>query len=835
MRFIYRFVFSFTFFVFHVHLIAQSSFDKTKDFGQNKETTNSGAFKVIGIVRDSLSNQMLEYATVSLFRDSSLVSGGISNHKGEFTLLNISPGLYRLKIDFVGYSPKYISFNLLTKDNKLEKNIGTVLLASSDITLSTTTIVATKSVMASSVDKKVFYAEQLLTAQGGTITDVLNNVPSVTIDNDGKPSLRGSENVTVLIDGKPSGLAGTNLSQIPASNIKAIEVITNPSAKYDPDGTAGIINIILKKNTLQGFNGQATVGGGTPKQFTSALQLNYLVGKWNFSSNGNVRFDERNAWSHSYRYFTLNPNLSALLQNTDFVNKSVNYSGRFSVDYYLNEKSTISSAITYNQNNKNQFGSTIYEQYDLSNNLDSLYRRDQSEIGPNKTFDVTVNFRHDFEQGKQHYLAVDITRSASLNETDWLFDNYSLDRNTQEILTILPVQKDFNLQDNTVITSFLDYARPLGKKMQLEAGAKNIRRKWDNNYQSTLIEGSVVTNNLPMTNHFVYDETLYALYTTVAAQMKGWQWKLGLRAEQMFTQGNLLTTNDVFDNDYFSLFPTGNLSFELNKHQQIQLSYSRRINRPQPNALNPFQDVSDPYNQRYGNPALQPEYVHSIDLGYNWRFMEDKMNFTTSAYYRRTDNGFVRILKTDSLGVLRVKLENAAISTNYGLESSLIGSPFNWWNFNLSANVFRNELDVSNLDPALNNTNMMAIIKIINTWKIAYGIDIQLSSWYNTPRNTPQGKIVSMGSTDINIRKRLWNGKGNISLTVNDIFDMTRFGVNANGEGFSQNFERKRQTRTAMLTFLYKFGKSGQEGKKSKKGRGEETPAIRGGGEGMDF
>lgn len=783
--------------------------------------------KITGSVLDSITNQAVEFATISLFRGDKLVGGSISNEQGEFVLTELTPGDYRLQIGFIGYRDRQITLSLNPQIG-LQRNVGTIQLASSSVLLNEAEIIATKAVMASNIDKKVFYADQLLSSQAGTVSDILNNVPSVTTDTDGKPSLRGNENVMVLIDGKPSGLAGTNLSQLPASSIQAIEVITNPSAKYDPDGTAGIINIILKKNTKLGFSGQTTVGGGVGlindiQQGNGNVQLNYGGDKISVSSNMGLRYENRPAYSRNYREVSLpdNPNgdeITYYQQNGTSEDQNLSGSARLGLDYMPNEKNTFSVAANYTKAQRDNTSETNYQTLDAAKNLTQLSIRNNIEDKPSQTIDLNANYRREF--GKpQNYLSFDLLHSDARNkgQTNSTQQRYNTDYTPQNT----PPALQLDLLDNRLTTDIaqLDYAQPLGKGSLFEAGARAQFRKSDSEFNSQFFDNnaSAYYNDSTRINHFVYDENIYAAYATIASKPNKFGYKLGLRAEQVIASGEEMISKDQFDNNYFSLFPSANLSYELTDKQQIQLSYSRRINRPQPSQLNPFTDLSDPLNLRLGNPNLQPEYINSFDLGYATKLANDRYNITAAIYYRRTDNAIVRTLSVsnginpatgDSSAILRVQFNNAGYSNNYGLEFVLNAAPTNAFNFNINANVFRNELNVTGLEIGQSNSLWMANFKLIATYKLPAGIDLQLSSNINTPRNTPQGRVLPMGQTELSVRKKVLKGAGTLTLNVADIFDTMRFKVTAEDDSLVQEVVRKRQSRFANLSFTYRFGKT---------------------------
>lgn len=778
-------------------------------------------FKVSGAVIDSTAGTPMEYVPVSLLKGEQLINGGLTDAGGRFEIAGLRPGKYNLKVEFIGFKTKFMPVELSFKGrgSSTEKSIGNIYLSSSSIEMQEVVVQGQKSYMASAIDKKVYRTDQLMSSISGTATDVLNNVPSISVDTDGKPSLRGQENVTILIDGRPSGLTGANLSNLPATNIVAIEVITNPSAKFDPDGTAGIINIIMKKSASKGINGQATIGttlntgakGPIRNGYNGNLQLNYGVGKFNLSGNYSFRNDKRNSFGQSYRTLYNDSTLRNLQQLSTETNKNQNHTAKIAADYYIDKQNTLSASAAFNKSDGNGDKQTDYNTLTADNIPTYKNIRYIDEKKDNLSYDLNLNYKR--EMGSpQHYFSLDLFRSRSYNNDTYNYEQYEADPVSSQHLSETPFlqQTDSSLSKLTTYSFQADYSHPFGEQTLFEVGAKAILRENDNDYGSFIFDPNTnqYSLNTFVANHFIFNDKTLALYSTYGSKTGKFGYKIGLRLEQYLSNGTQKVNDQTFENNYLNLFPTASLSYEFSDRQQLQLSYGRRINRPQPSALNPFNDVTDPLNLRYGNPELQPERIHSFDLGHSMRFGKDNYTLTSSVYYRLITNSMVRILSYSG-DTLSVQLQNAGRSRNYGAEISLNASPAKWWSLNLSANVFRNELDMSNVDASLNNSLWMGLIKLLSTWKLPKNFDIQLSSWLNTPRNTPQGRIDYMGMTDVSIRKKLGKkGSWNLALTANDIFDTMRFKIKAQGSDFTQSFLRKRQTRTFSLNATWRFGKT---------------------------
>jgi len=793
--------------------------------------------KIKGVVMDKTSNKPVEFATLSLHsrRDSSLVTGIIANEKGEFLLEQLPYGRFFLKITFIGYNQITIDSIAIRPQNP-EINLGKVKLGQNAEVLKTVEVAAEKGDMQIGIDRKIFNVEKSIVSEGGSASDVLQQIPSVNVDMDGNISLRGSGNVTVLIDGKPSGITGSSrqaiLQQIPASSIESIEVITNPSAKYDPDGMSGIINIVMKKNKLSGFNGGVSVGIGTRDKYNASANISYRNKKINVYVNYGYRLNNRSNNGYSYRKNILPDTTFYLNETSNAIRRSASNNVKAGMEFYLNEKNTIGISALYNTNVDKNPQKSFYEEFESNHNLAGGYTRSTIENGAFSNMDYTLDYRKTFAKPKQE-LVFSGTYSNSQGNNLSNYDEYDYLLKF-DALNNIPLQQDVKTTDkNNVSTVQLDYTHPFKSQNKLELGAKSIIRNLDNDFysQSFNYSENILIADTTINNNFVYSEQIHAVYSTFSGKIKKIGYQIGLRAEQAYTKSKLITTDETFKRNYFSLFPSVHISRKLNKEQELQVSYSRRINRPNTRSLNPFKEYSDPYNIRYGNPYLKPEYIDAYELGYIKYFK--KTLLTTSLYYRQTHDVMQRYKVIGDSTVSYITQINLNSATSYGFEIITKSELFKWWNITASGNVFQNIINGKNVDAELNNENVSWTAKLISNMRIRKNLDIQFSANYTGPWITAQGKAAETFVMDFGIKKEIFKN-ANLSLNITDLSDARRMKIVGGDRTFETNMYRKRESRVATITFSYTFGNlSESAGKKGKGNRGSGNENMGGGVEDM--
>ena len=802
----------------------------TKVYGQAPGTPPTGMNpanapkigKISGVVYDESSGLPLDYATITLLKvgDSTIINGAITDEKGKFEITEVPFGPFILKADFIGYESIFIS-PVIIQPNSTINELGKINLKPASSILSEVVVTTELEQMINSIDKQVFNVEKSLVTQGGTATDVLQQVPSVTVDMDGNVSLRGSGNVTVLIDGRPSGLSGdrsTVLSQIPANSIESIEVITNPSAKYDPDGMGGIINVVLKKNRKNGFNGNVGVTIGTRNKYNGTLTLNYRNKKVNIYSNYNYRYNVFHNEFTSFRKNIFADTAFGFDQTNNSETKSSNHLLKSGIDIYLNDWNTLSFSGTVGQTSTKQPGINYYTFTDKDDEGTSFSTREFEENESQWNGDAAIDYRKTYKE-----MGRSLTASLSFSNAPFDRDAYYTDKeymNKSFDVSLPPYDYEQQFRDQKVQLGIaqVDYSHPL-KKGKIDAGYKSTIRYINtaqeiNDYDS--VSQTYIKNELN-SNHFKYLEQVHAIYGQYAANFKKFGIQVGLRLEQALTEGTFVDSSKSYKNNYFSPFPSVNISYKMEKNQELSLGYSRRINRPGVGQLNPGGDYGDPLNIRIGNPYLDPEYVNLINSGYkkDW----EKAGITLSAFFMQRQNGFMRVRTVDSASSTSfVTFVNLAKSLNYGLDINTKFMPVKWWNMNLGGTVFQSSVNYTTAERSYENNNVSWTIKMNTTFTVWENMNIQLSYNVQGPIVIPQGNINVMHGMDFAIKKDFLKEKTlTVSLRVSDVFNTRQFAINLNDVDFVQKFTFKRESLVGYLGITYRFGKEDKSAQKFQK------------------
>lgn len=770
---------------------------------------NAPKGKVTGRVLDTHTSAPVEYATIGLFRvtDSVPVTGNVTNAKGEF-MIEAPYGRYYLNVDFIGYKARTMPAFEVSEANA-QVNAGVIKLETSATSLSDVVIEAEQSQYQVGIDKKVFNVGKDLTAAGASASEVLQNVPSVTVDMDGNVALRGSGGVRILIDGKPSGLTGVSkadiLSQIPASSIESIEVITNPSAKYDSEGMAGIINIVLKKEKKNGFNGMVSLNAGTWHRYNGSVNVNYNTGKLNLFGGYDARRNNSIGYGISERTTVVRDSLSYLDQYSDNIRSGWSHNLRAGFDYRITDKSSITISSLYKTSTSNNTSDIEYKAYDSNRALTSIFARDNTENDVDDSFDISANYRKDFKK-KGQVLTADalFSNAVELEKTDIVQQYYHTDRTPVNDYPVEQYTVNDGEQQNMM--GQLDYVHPIGEKGKIETGAKFTGRKTDTGFGLRNLDHNTSEwiNDPSVSYHFEFEEQVYAGYGIFSSSYKSFGYKIGARVEQTFVRSFLYNTKEENVYDYIDLFPSIHLGQDLENKNKVTLSYTRRINRPSIGNLNPFDEYQDPYNLRKGNPGLRPEYVTSLDAGHSKYW--NKMSIASGLYYRYTDNAIGRIRRLDTIsGITVTTFENFATSINYGAEFTLTANPAKWIRAMWSFNYYRNIMDVGEelgsfgSDAWSWNTRLNTNITV---WK---NLDIQVTGHYRAPMVVPMGTIRPMYGMDLGVKKDVLKGKGSLSFRISDVLNSQRFEIDAAGPGWTNYMVHRRDTRAAYLGFSYRI------------------------------
>ena len=592
---------------------------------QRPNRVNTTPVKITGTIIDKDSGQPLEYATLVLqsVRNPEKVTGGITDSNGKFEVETL-PGMFNISVEYISYTTYKKEKQLLRKTTDL----GIIPLSPDVSQLEEVDVIAERTTVELRLDKKIYNVGKDLTVQGATVSDVLDNVPSVSVDVEGNVQLRGNDDVRILINGKPSAITGLNsteaLRQLPAESIEKVEVITSPSARYDAEGSGGIINIILRRSKLQGLNGALTANGGYPLSAGINGNLNYRTGDLNFFTNTGYNYRTRPGNSlNDNDFFDGDGNFTnALREERDFDRIRKSFNANFGVEWYINETSSITQSVFIRDSNNESETTNNFFQRDAMGNTSSGFRFDP-ETEKDETFQYSLNYNKQFNGNSDHTL----TFAFQYEESD-------------EVEESLIVQNGFDsesvraAEDQRRVFFQTDYAMPVGKSGNFELGYRGDFNKRNTDYDVVFIQPTEVELGITNPSNVLdYKETINAFYTQYGNKIKKFSFLAGLRYEATRLIINQIETNDFNRNNFDGLFPTLNLNYEISEKESFQLGYNRRIRRPRSSLLNPFPSRSSPTNLFQGNPNLTPSFSNQIDLGYLKRW--EKLTFNGSVYFQR--------------------------------------------------------------------------------------------------------------------------------------------------------------------------------------------------------
>lgn len=787
-------------------------------------TPDTGA--LVGKAVDAKNDAEVAFANVLIYQagTETMQDGGITNESGRFFVKDLPYGSYDVVVSFVGYTDTKKENITIDADNRVGR-VGRVVLMTGTA-LETVEVTAEKSEITFGLDKKTFNVEKQINATGGNAEDVLRNIPSVTFDTDGNLSLRGTSNVRILINGKPSALTGAGrnavLEQIPASTIKDVEVLTNPNAKYDPDGTGGIINIITKKQNRAGFNLQTTLNIGSRNKYDGNVNLNWRVGKFNTFFNYAGRYGEyfrertsRRTQTFADTAFTRNVENYSLSTRTSHTVKG-------GAEYFISPQASITGSVTYNPSTRSSDADGEGEFIDAVGNLTdtSLTRSDSDEDESDLDYDLT--YFHRFKREGQE-LSISGRYSTS-TETEFEVENenfFDLDGVNYNFFGNEVLEDESSSRLRTQI----DYVHPVGEKAKIETGYQVTAQHIDNDYFFNGLDE--VSKNYDLSNRFIYDEQVHALYGIYSNEKNKFAYSFGIRAEQALVDAESVNAeNPFFSNDYFELYPSGSVSYKVSEKATVQASYSRRVNRPRSRSLNPFVQVRDSLNFRRGNPELLPEFINSYEV--NYLVYSKKGTFSTGLYYRKTNDVISRFQDVRDNGVVFSTWRNLTSAQNYGLEIVGTYRPSKKLRFTANTNIYRSVINGENLESDLTNSGYLASGRVSGNYTFKTKTELQIASFFRSAGVGVQGNYRPVSSIDIALKQPVLKGKGEITLRVSDILNTRDFEIDIDQAGLDQYFRFKRESRIVFLGFSYALRQD-----KSRRGRGGER---RGGGDdGADF
>ncbi len=784
-------------------------------FSQNKQTSsNKGVLS--GIVVDKVSKEALPYVNI-IAKDASqkIITGGITNDKGEFSISRIPLGTYFIEIQYIGY--KLLTKQVVFNNKQLHVNLQTIQLTEDTTALEDVIVRAETSTVVQKIDRKVINVGKDLTAAGTTASELLNNVQSVSVDSQtGNISLRGNENVRILVDGKPTNVSAAQLlQQIPSSSIKSIELITNPSAKYNPEGMSGIINIILQKNAKKGFNGSINTGltYGKNLRYNGSLDMNYKKGKVNFFTNYGFNTGKSDMWG-AVNVLSNDPRKQIISFDRNNTNQLI----KFGADMYFNDKNTLSVYSTQNFSDNTSLGdSKVF----LNTTLITDAPRNSERTNASETYNL--NYKTTFNK-KGHDLEFEINYSKNKAPEDIINQNTLSAIGDMDYYLSNYYNYIKNNRKNTLIN--LDYTNPIGKG-KLEIGAEIRVNKTNNsnlsNQERFIYDSSNnVIGTAPLGNtSFDYNRDIYSSYINYGYKFEKITMQLGARLEQYNVNANFIngTLNAPYKDNIFSIYPSAFFTFIPSEKNQYQLSFSRRVDRPSTRQVNPNPRWSTPLVTAIGNPNLKPQFTNSIEINYTRALKKGSITF--GSFYRHiTDeisrNGYLD--PTDADGIRQIRSYTNFDNTNrYGLEFSTNYKLAKWWRVNASVDFYSQQ--ERNLSKSITANALNA--RISNSFTASKKLRFQLFTMFRGAKKGIQFNRAAMFMVNTGASLSVLKRKGTISFRFNDIFKGMRYRYDAT-DPIIQNGNFNWESRTAYLGFMYRFGGGKNKARQRKKRDGDK-------------
>jgi outer membrane receptor protein involved in Fe transport len=759
--------------------------------------------KLIGKIVEASNNEGVSFATVALLasKDSSLAFGAVADLDGVFTISNVKPGNYILRVTNVGYETLYKpGVSVATEANVLD--LGTIKMNSGAQKLNEVTVTAEKSMIVDDIDKKIINIGQDLLSSSNSVSDLMEKLPAVSLDENGNPQVRGKGNVVVLIDGKPSNLYGNDLPTIlqsfPANLIERIEVMTTPSAKYEGEGASGVIDIITKKVNIRGTNGGARLSLGNKNNHSASGNVNYKAGKFGLTSALNGQSTNR-YWRRILNRENFISERPTLLEQTgDGNNNNKSLFGRLGVNYDFNSKNTLELGVNYSLNQNGNNSNLLNRTTLTGGSLLEEFTRINSGTGNGESMNMSLDYRKKFDKENQ---AFSFTANYSLgsSDNDSYFDQESI------IDSLDRFQK--NLRNNQRKSLFLnsDYTWPITPKSTLEMGIRTRLSSSDNvnSFFNLNQENQTFEFNPALSNVFAYKDQIYTGFMTFSQKTDMWGIRAGVRLTEYNQNINQVSINRQFDVRFLTLIPSLALTRKFNDVSQVKLNYSRRVQRPEANWLNPFTDLSDPRNVQTGNPDLRPEFTHKAELGYS--NYETSGGWGPSLFMDYSNNAITRIRTIDENGISLTRYDNVGREMSYGMETDFSKTIWEILKINGSGRVFRTEV-VSEMAQIDNRTwsysgNLNAFVKLPMDFRASAYIN------YEGPRAIAQGTREGVFIANMGIRKDVFEKKATVSFNIQDVFLSRAYKSQLSTATYSQNSLWQQTNRLVNLSFNYRFGK----------------------------
>ncbi|MDA8877793.1 TonB-dependent receptor [Flavobacteriaceae bacterium] len=788
----------------------------TTVFGQQPQTNGKPPLKKIkltGTVIDQETQEVLEYATISLVNEGfpDRIQGGITDSKGNFDL-EIFPGKYNVTIEYIGFDK--ITFNgKVLRDNE---NLGTIALKIAAESLDEIELVGERTEVEIRLDKRIYNVGKDITVRGGSVADVLDNVPSVSVDVEGNIALRGNENVRILINGKPSGLVGLSgpqgLRSLPAESIEKVEVVTSPSARYEASGTAGILNIILKKEELEGFNGSFVVNGGFPTSYGGNVSLNWRTKKVNLFSTTSLR-DSESRGGGIFESENFVP-LRFVNEDREYIRNRKSVFFNLGAEYYFNENTSLTVSGFLRRSDNESDNSTEIKNLNADGLVIDEFGRYQFEEELDNSQQFTANFTKKFDD-KGHELVIEFQTESSTEDQNDVAENTSTFNQESE-----------SLEDQKRTLLQMDYVWPIDENTQFELGYRGDFSFQETDYNVFDLLDIGRTSNVQLTNFLGFTQNINAAYTQFGQKVNKFSYLMGLRMEKTHIEIDQKTINVFKEKDYTDWFPTLNLSYEFNEKENLTLGYSRRVRRPRSWSLNPFRSLTSLTFFRQGNPDLDPSYSNLFDLGYLKRW--EKFTFNGSVYLQRATQVIERI--TEATGELVVVSQdplvelpefrstsiNLSENTRTGTEFTLTYSPKRRVRISGNFNLFNSETVGTYNGTVLDRDIVSWFARLNSSFPLPFGINTQLRGFYFGPRANAQTESKGVFTLSGALNKSIFNKKGELSFRVSDILNSSRRKSTTETAEFRNYSEFQWRQPSYVFTFTYRINERKMDRKRNR-------------------
>ena len=789
----------------------------------------SQEIKLRGKVMDGKREVGLEFANIALLSptDSALLTGGMSDLDGNFEFTTTA-GDYILRVGFIGYLEFYERVTFAPNRNSV--NLGTITLEEDAQNLDEVVVEGVTSMFESDIDKRTYNVENSIVAEGQTASQLLSTLPSIQVDDEGGITMRGSGNILIYINGRPSNLSGDDtesiLSQFPANSIMSVELITNPSSRYDATGVGGIINIVLKNNEKTGFNGQLNASIGTREKYQAGVNLNYGTEKANFYASYNWQDRRQRENGEGSRNNYLEGFSPSLEQVQDGYEVEKTHLIRAGVDYNVLERGMLGVYFQGNFDDEIEYADVTQLNISQTGSIDSSFMRQNNEWSNSGNYEGGINYSWDIDSlGQKLYTSLSYSydnREQEDYSNQEYFDGEGNSDPTKRLIQINNRPRTSNLY-----VAQLDYEKPFLNGASIETGLKATVGNWQ--WSQEFAQGDQFTDFEPvvvdtLSDTFDFDEHVFAGYFTFKNKVGKFGYQLGLRGEYTHTLGETVRNNESIPNDYFNLFPSAFFSYTIAPENEFTLNYTRRISRPSIWDLAPIYRVRDQYNFSIGNPYLQPEFTDSYEVGYMKGWERYLLNATIYHRFSTDVETRITILTDDNVAIQSRENADTRASTGFELINQIQIS--NNLDATLTGNLFYSKINAENIESDFSNENISWTLNLLANWLIPNWFSVQAQGNYRGPIVLAQGQIEPQYSLNMGMRKDLFNGKATVSVNVSDIFNTRNFRITTTNPRFDEKRVFQRETRVGTLAFTYRFG-----GFKEKPGQNESR---REGGDGGD-